>query len=213
MINWREKGAVTPVKDQGNCGSCWAFSATGGLEGQHFRKTGELVHLSEQNLVDCSAENDGCNGGLMHKAYQYVMNNKGINTEETYPYEGLDNECRYNATVVGSTVTSFEILPSDDEESLKDALANIGPVTVGVDSSLSSFHEYSEGVYDDPKCGSKEIGHAMLVVGYDTDAEGGDYWLVKNSWGATWGDQGYIKIARNKGNLCGIATYAVYPEV
>ncbi|XP_061164738.1 procathepsin L-like [Saccostrea echinata] len=212
-VDWRSKGYVTPVKDQGNCGSCWAFSATGGLEGQHFRKTGKLVSLSEQNLLDCSKENMGCRGGLPSKAYQYIKNNGGIDTEESYPYQGTDkNTCRYRPSEVGATCTGFVQVSPGNELNLQKAVASVGPITVCIDASKQTFHLYKEGVYDDDTCSSLIFDHAVLVVGYGV-YQGKDYWLVKNSWNKSWGMDGYIMMSRNKDNQCGIANHAVYPTV
>jgi len=215
-VDWREEGAVTPVKDQGQCGSCWAFSTTGSLEGAHFRALGKLVSLSEQQLVDCSKKygNNGCNGGLMDNAFQYVKENGGLDTEDSYPYHMKQEKCHFNKAAVGSLCSGFVDVPQGDEQALMEALAVNGPVSVAIDVTENNFMLYKEGVFTDTSCKNTadDLNHGVLVVGYGTD-EGQDFWIVKNSWSSKWGESGYIRMARNKNNMCGIATVASYPLV
>jgi len=214
-VDWREKGAVTPIKNQGHCGSCWSFSTTGALEGQMFRKTGELVSLSEQNLIDCSGDygNNGCAGGLMDNAFEYIRQNHGIDTEESYPYEGKQGKCRYSRRNRGGEDTGFVDIPSGDEQALCKAIATVGPVSIAIDASHESFQFYHDGVYNPPDCDSHSLDHGVLVVGYGSTDDGQDYYIVKNSWGTKWGMDGYVLMARNSDNECGVATQASYPLV
>ncbi|KAG5285285.1 hypothetical protein AALO_G00001610 [Alosa alosa] len=211
-MDWRDSGCVTYVKDQGQCGSCWAFSATGALESHYCINYGHLYDLSEQQLVDCSWSygNKGCNGGWMDSAFQYVTDTGGVDTEGYYPYEGEDGNCRFDPAGVAVTCRGYtDVTPQGDESALQSYVAQ-GPVSVAVDAS--DFQYYDSGVFYDSYCSSSNVNHAVLVVGYGTEG-GQDYWLVKNSWGTSWGEQGYIKMSRNQGNQCGIASYASFPVI
>jgi len=210
-VDWRDQGYVTGVKDQGQCGSCWSFSAVGSLEGQHFAATGDLVSLSEQNLVDCVGASFGCFGGNMVAAFHYIKENGGIDTEESYPYEAKNNDCRYDAANSGATCAGHVSIAHDEEELLA-AVVLIGPISVAIDASNVSFQLYANGVYYEEDCSTVNLDHGVLVVGYGV-YEGVDFWLVKNSWGSEWGMEGYIMMSRNRDNNCGIVTEASYPLV
>jgi len=214
IVNWVNKGAVTGVKNQGQCGSCWSFSTTGSVEGAHFLSTGKLVSLSEQNLVDCSVPegNQGCNGGLMDDAFQYIIKNHGIDTEASYPYRATGpNNCQFKAADVGATISSFHDVQSGSESDLQSSVDKT-PVSVAIDAGHNSFQLYKSGVYYEPACSPSNLDHGVLAVGYGTSGSS-DYWLVKNSWGTDWGMAGYIQMSKNRKKNCGIATAASYPIV
>lgn len=213
-LDYRNRGLVSRVKDQGACGSCWAFATTGALESA-LAARGRKILLSEQNLVDCSRRygNNGCGGGLMDAALNYVRDH-GIMSSLDYPYEAREGRCRARSDRVITRVRGSMILPRGNEAMLRLALALRGPLPVAIDAGARSFHSYKAGVYDDRACKSnlRSLNHAVLLVGYGSES-GHDYWLLKNSWGRNWGDNGYIKIARNRRNMCGVATYAVLPRL
>jgi cathepsin L len=219
-VNWVTKGAVTAPKDQGQCGSCWSFSTTGAIEGAHFLATGNLVSLSEEQLINCvnGGQFDCDTGGDMVEAFKYVISNHGLVTEATWPYTLADHQtCKYSSSYskYAATISSYKTVATNDEDALKSAVA-ITPVSIAIDASQKSFQFYSSGVYDDAACcrdcSPSDLDHGVLAVGYGTE-DGKDYWLVKNSWGSSWGDNGYIKIIRNDNGACGVPTTASYPIV
>ncbi|NXT24209.1 CATS protein, partial [Syrrhaptes paradoxus] len=209
-VDWREKGCVTDVKNQGACGSCWAFSAAGALEAQVKLKTGKLVSLSAQNLVDCSMMygNKGCSGGFMTNAFQYIIDNEGIDSDDSYPYTAQVGARPRQHVSMEATRQLVQLSHADTL-----LLLSHGSPSVLVSASLVSSSRPLQliRVYDDPRC-TQEVNHGVLVIGYGT-LNDKDYWLVKNSWGAHFGDQGYIRMSRNHANHCGIASYASYPLI
>lgn len=212
-VDWRDRGAVTPVKNQQQCGSCWAFSTTGAVEGAYYLKNGNLTSFSEQELVSCDKVDQGCNGGEMDDAFQWIQKQGGLCSESDYPYHsgtGNSGSCAKKCQPVkGSQVKSYVDVNATESE-LKAAVAK-QPVAIAIEADGFGFQLYHSGVYTG-KCGTN-LDHGVLLVGYGTD-NGQDYWLVKNSWGDSWGDSGYIKIERGKsqeGGQCGILLSASYP--
>jgi len=212
-IDWVSKGAVTPVKNQGQCGSCWSFSTTGALEGAYYLKNGKLVSFSEQNLVDCDRTDGGCHGGLMDNAFDWIKSNGGLCTEEEYPYTARKSfQCKSCSIVEGSAIKSHTDVPKNSDSAMMSALSQ-QPVSIAIEADQKDFQLYSSGVFTAP-CGTT-LDHGVLAVGYGTES-GEDYYKVKNSWGETWGEKGYIKLARGvsqRGGQCGMLMSASYPSL
>lgn len=216
-IDWRDHNVVTPVKNQGNCGSCWSFSATGAIESVYAQKTGTLRNISEQQLIDCSLiyGNMGCNGGVMENAFEYATDNY-MCSEEDVPYEGVRdksiNECRRCQTAGLIKLNGCVDIPTKNQTALKLAVAK-QPVSVAIQADTEIFQTYTNGVIVSDKCGTN-VDHGVLVVGYGKENDV-PYWLIKNSWGSEWGDGGFVKILRDESDMtagtCGIASKPSYP--
>lgn len=203
-FDWRQQGAVGAVKDQGQCGSCWAFSTVANLEGLYHIRNNQSVVLSEQSLVDCDKVDSGCNGGLMENALAYVRDH-GIPLSSAYPYKGRDQRCQSFTSTM--KVSGFTFAPSEDEEQIKAMLAQTGPLSIAVNAEPFQFYDGGILDADEDECDPQGLNHGVALVGYGSE-DGVEYWIVRNSWGKSWGENGYIRVALGKG-VCGINTYVV----
>jgi cathepsin L len=212
FFDWNSEGAVTSVRSQQACACCYAFAATGALEGQIFRKTKVLERLSTQQLVDCtfSYGNAGCQYGNPSNVYKYIKDN-GIAEGSSYLFKGQElGICNYTIDQKAHSVRDYRYLVIKSNELLRNLLYAVGPLVVGVNSRLFSFQNYKTGIYDDPQC-TGGVDHAMLLTGFGTDLRDGDYWIVKNSWGKNWGENGYIRMTREVDNFCGLWEMVMFP--
>ena len=204
-FNWVDQKALGAVKNQGSCGSCWAFSTVGNLEGLYYIKYGENKRFSEQQLVDCDDKDAGCNGGLMENTFEWIKENGGVQLESDYPYKGRDQQCKQDKEKLVVKVDSFVKLDSVDEEVIKEYLYKTGPLAIALNANPLQY--YYGGIVDDDEksCDPQGLNHGVVLVGYGSE-NGVDYWIVRNSWGASWGEKGYFRMLRGKGT-CGINTY------
>tara|TARA_B110000208_G_scaffold174102_1_gene218525 strand:+ start:6872 stop:7858 length:987 start_codon:yes stop_codon:yes gene_type:complete len=209
--DWRLQGAVSSIKNQAQCGSCWAFSAVGAIEGIVAIKHNKLISLSDQQLVDCggSFSNQGCDGGWMDTAFDYVINNTGLCSNESYPYRAVDQQCNTTCKIVPETNIKkcFDIQPQN--ESLVISYLSRQPISIAIEADSPQFQHYKRGIFDEPECYSNQIDHGVLLVGYNKRVL-----KVKNSWGTDWGMNGYIKFARSGDGvgMCGAYTNPSFPS-
>ena len=209
-VDWRNHNAVTPVKDQGQCGSCWSFSSTGALEGAHAIKTGKLLSFSEQQLVDCSTANYGCNGGWQYKAFKYFESHDAI-LESNYKYTAKDGSCSYSSkTKTNVEISTYANVKADNVTQMKAAVAK-NPLAVSIEADKSVFQAYRSGIFNSSGCGTS-LDHAVLVVGWG-ESSGTEYWIMKNSWGTSWGESGYMRMEIEDGKgVCGVQMEPLYPS-
>jgi len=216
-VDWRAQGYVTPVKDQGDCGCCWAFSTTGLLEGAYFKKNKKLVSLSEEDLVECEPDFAGCDGGIPTYAVAYVKSKRGIATEASYPYTASDGQS-FSDTCQESSATKEAMTPvvipiGRDDTHLMTAVSQYGPISVAI-AVGEPMKQYESGIIDPNTACESDINHAVLLTGYGTDpATGKKYWIVKNSWNTDWGEEGYFRLSRDVSNSCGITEQSVAATV
>lgn len=201
-FDWRSQGAITPVKDQAQCGSCWAFCATCAMETAYFLKHGQLLSLSEQRVVDCDTYDHGCNGGWPTNAFQYIQENGGMMLEDDYPYTARDGTCKFDASKAKMQVSEFFTFDSN-EESFMAAMQQYGAIAVAVDAS--KFNSYQSGIMNAQGCSSYSLNHGVTAVGWGVE-DGKKYWIIKNSWGDDWGENGYVRLLKGS-NACGVENY------
>jgi len=206
-FDWREKAGVTPVKDQGQCGSCWAFSTVGHIESLYYIKNKKVATFSEQQLVDCDTDTDqGCNGGLMKAALTYVQNN-GLESDKDYKYTARDGSCTAKKEKFQVSVQNIKCYEDMSDDDMMSALIKIGPLAIAVDAT--DFQMYDSGILD---CNAYGLDHGVLLVGYGSE-EGKDFWIVKNSWGANWGEKGFVRVNREASSNCMIGAYVTTADL
>lgn len=226
-IDWRAENLVTDIKDQQDCGSCWAFSAVATMEGAWAKKHGTLISLSEQELVDCVSDCYGCDGGWPALAIEFIINGSkpnnsfilpnhntsnyshGVEFEGSYPYLGTDNDCSYNSSLVAANFSNLVEIPTDSVAHLYDALLSVGPISVAIDAELDLQH-YQSGIFESNTCSNTTLDHAVTAIGYGISSLGKKYYIIKNSWGTEWGMDGYVYFSADIPNMCGIAHDACY---
>ncbi|XP_016979575.1 procathepsin L [Drosophila rhopaloa] len=217
-FDWREKGGVTPPGFQGvGCGACWSFATTGALEGHLFRRTGVLASLSQQNLVDCADDygNMGCDGGFQEYGFEYIRDH-GVTLANKYPYTQTEMQCRQNETAGRPPreslvkIRDYATITPGDEDKMKEVIATLGPLACSMNADTISFEQYGGGIYEDDECNQGEVNHSVTVVGYGSE-NGRDYWIIKNSYSQNWGEGGFMRLPRNAGGFCGIASECSYP--
>lgn len=213
-LDYRDNGWVNQIKNQADCGSCWAFSSVQGIETNWAKATGTLLSLSESNLVDCCSSCNGCNGGMMDTTYKWVIANQAgkFMLERDYPYVAVQRSCVFDPEKAVANVASYVKVTLFSESDLKKKIAEYGAADLAIYASLSSFQSYKSGIYYDILCEGIYLNHAVGCIGYGTQ-DGTDFWIVRNSWGTGWGEAGYIRIKRNALNQCGVASKAIIPLV